>query len=329
MKLFLNQTLKTITTLTLAAVAATIAAGPASAQLSALKNASKTAEDGPAPVGQVPAATSPIVGAWQGGVQGPQQRMLFQMMVFADGTYKARIVIETAPGPNNNPTEPTITQYNGQWKVEGRELVLTNDADQSVERTPIELRGDSLVLKGIVPNGGDMTMQRVQPNAGPNPVPVGPNGPVGTNGPATNGPRPTGLGPTAPIQPQVQDPGPNRQPERPSPAPAPVVGTWYAAGNIEGVRLDCQVQIMPNGNYQSQINIRNGSVNSQISEQGTWKTRGRKIVFETEEEVTSIPFKVEGNTLILDYSEDAGIVAILSPTPGQGQIRAVGQDYGY
>ncbi len=319
MKLFLNQIRQTLTTLTLAAVAATLAAAPASAQLSALKSAPKPAENVHGPVGQMPAVVSPIAGAWQYSAQGPQQRMLFQMMIFPDGLFKSRLVVETAPGPNNKPTEPTVTQFAGQWKIEGRELVLTNEADQSVERTEIELSEDKLVLKGIIPNIGDMVMQRVHPN-------VGPNGP-GPNPPGPNPPRPTGLEPNGPVNPN--GPRPNPQPERFGPAPAPVVGTWYGSGNVEGVQMECKVEILPNGAYQSQINIRNGSVNSQISEQGTWKLRGRKIVFETEEESTYIPFKVEGNVLILDYSEDAGIIAILSKTPGQGQIRQVEEDYGY
>lgn len=319
MKLFLNQIRQTITTLTLAAVAATLAAAPASAQLSALKNAPRPAENVTPPAGEMPAAVSPLVGAWQGGVEGPQQRMMLQMMVMADGSYKARIITETAPGPKG-PTEPTVNAFGGQWKVEGNVFVTNIEADKSIERTEFDLRGDTLVLKGMAPDGSDLTLQRVQLNAGP-------NGPVGPNGPGPTPSRPTSFGPNDANGPN--GPGPGPQPERLGPAPAPMVGTWYGSGMVSGMQMSCEVNIRPNGTYFSKISLRHADETNNITEEGTWKLRGRKIIFEAEEESTYIPFKVEGDVLILDYSEEEGIIAILSRTPGQGQIRQIEEDYGY
>lgn len=319
MKRFFNNFGKSIATLTLAAVAATLAAAPASAQLSALKNSPKPVEPNVTPTQESAPTVSPMVGAWQGGVQGPQGNMTLQMMVFPDGTYKARIVTEMAPGPNG-PTAPTSNVFGGQWKVEGREMITTVDADNSVERNEFELQGNTLVLKRMAPGGADLTLVRVQVDVPPSNGPVGPHsGPIGPNGRPESGlsgdPKIPGRGPNVP----------NPQPE----AMAPVVGTWYGSGIVQGLQMDCKVEILPNGDYQSQINIRNGRVNNQISEQGTWKMRGRKILFESDEESTYIPFKVEGDVLILDYSEEEGIIAILSQTPGKGQIRQIEQDYGY
>lgn len=327
MKRFLYQIRQTIATLTLTAVAATLAAAPASAQLSALKNAPRPAENVTPPAGEMPAAVSPLVGAWQGGVEGPQQRMMLQMMVMADGSYKARIITEIAPGPKG-PTEPAVNAFGGQWKVEGNVFVTNIAADNSIERTEFDLRGDTLVLKGMAPDGSDLTLQRVHlnagpnngpgPNAGPDSAPTNPNGRPLT-GPLSDNPKIPGLGPN----------GPNPQPEKVAPAPAPIVGTWYGSGMVSGMQMSCEVNIRPNGTYFSKISLRHADESNNITEEGTWKLRGRKIVFEAEEESTYIPFKVEGDVLILDYSEEEGIIAILSRTPGQGQIRQIEEDYGY
>ncbi|MBL8890456.1 MAG: hypothetical protein JNL67_10810 [Planctomycetaceae bacterium] len=315
MKRLLHHFSRTIAALALAAVAATLAASPATAQLSALKGAPKPIDAVVPPAVDSAPTVSPLVGAWQGVFEGPQQRMTFQMMVFPDGTYKARIVTEESA-----PSEPTVAMFSGKWSIEGQKLVLVNSADGSVEKTDIELQGDDLIMKAIGPNGSNMNMRRV-----PLPTPSVPND---ANGPRPIASEPAGFGPRGPSNPNSTGPNPTRQPTGPvGPAPAPVVGTWYGSGIVAGSQMDCMVQIQPNGTYQSQINVRNGSVASQISEQGTWKLRGRKIVFETEEEATYIPYKVEDGVLILDYSEDVGIVAVLSPTPGQGQIQVVGGGY--
>ncbi len=332
MKRLLQHFGRTIATLTLAAVAATVATAPASAQLSALKSAQKPVATVAPPTREAAPTVSPLAGAWQGAVQGPQQRMMFQMMVFPDGTYKARIIIETAPG-ENGPTEPVITPFGGQWKIEGQELVLTNEADGTVERTAIELQGDNLIMKGLGPDGSNLTMQRVQVNAGPNNGPVGPHGgPVGPNGePMGPNGRPV-AGPPSSDNPKIPGPGPNvpgSQPENRGPAAAPVVGTWYGSGVVQGAQMDCKVHILPDGTYHSQIIVRQGSLTNNLTEEGSWKLRGRKILFETGEESSYIPFKVENGVLILDYSEEVGIIGILSRTPGRGQIQEVGEGDGY
>lgn len=340
MKRLLHQFSRTIAALTLAAVAATLAASPATAQLSALRGAPRTADPVVPPAHEAAPTVSPLAGAWLGTFESPEQRTTFQMVIFPDGSYKARVVIEGPPA-----SQPNVAMFAGKWSIEGRELVLVNDADGSTEKSEIELQGDELTMKGIGPNGSNMSLKRVQLN----PAPVGPNTPVGPGpqplGPGSNvpgpGPNPpgfTGFGPRGPVNPNTFAPNPIPTPQpgpvgpAPSPvgpAPAPVVGTWYGFGPVGDSQMDCKVLIMPNGTYQSEINVRNGKMNSQFSEQGTWKIRGRKIVFETDEESSYIPYKVEDGVLILDYSEEVGIVAILSPTPGQGQIRVVDDGFDY
>jgi hypothetical protein len=323
MKRYFFALCRSLAVLTATAVCLTAGLETASAQLAALKKPSEPAKGPSEPTrNEVPAtpAVSPVAGAWQGAVTGPEQRMMFLLILDPSGNYNARIMFENNPG-TGAPPEPVVTNFAGQWKTEGQELVLNDQADGSVERTTIELQGDRLTLKGIGPNGESITMQRLQPASNP-----GGNGPNGgspnVGGPNVGGPNAGGQqsGPVSGTNPT--GPGSKVGQRDPSPNHPPMVGKWFASGTIEGTRMECQVSIQPNGTYQAEFLFKEGRATSHVTENGHWKVRGGRMLFKSEdEEVVSVPFQVQGEFLILDYSEEIGLIAIMSRTPGQGQIR--------
>jgi hypothetical protein len=81
--------------------------------------------------------------------------------------------------------------------------------------------------------------------------------------------------------------------------------------------------MQPNGTYQVEFVFRDRGVTSRVSEQGRWQVQGPSIAFESEADFSLVPFQLRGESLMLDYRDQAGLVAILSRTPGQGQIHSV------
>ena len=229
-----------------------------------------------------PAAVSSPIGTWTGTTEG--QIVKLRIKFLPDGTFKAQYTELFIPNNYGSSTQEFVSTFRGQWKQEEQRVVLTN-TDGSVWQ----------VTLGTIFNVLKLETERWKME----------------------------LHPVRPVKLFYEQLGGSDGAASPKADPNDLIGTWTGEGQVRGTLLRMTVCIQSDGTFYYSImhSKSNGTPPGTRGKTGTWKLGEREILFETENELISIPYDVhKGLGLRLDFRKMEGFLASLGKDGYGGMI---------